>query len=85
MVGFGGFGLGRLSNAEADSPKISVIPGEAEDKAILVVASINGTKFFYPWCSGVSIIKESNLIRFENAEKAVESGYALAKNCKGLE
>ncbi len=50
----------------------------------LYVASKNGTKYHYPWCSGAQTIKEENKIWFSSKEEAEKSGYSPAANCKGL-
>ncbi len=49
-----------------------------------IVASKNGTKYHFPWCSGVKRIKEENKIWFNNEQEAREAGYTPAANCKGL-
>lgn len=49
-----------------------------------VVASKNGTKYHYPWCSGAKKIGEQNKITFPSIEKARGAGYLPASNCKGL-
>lgn len=54
----------------------------AEEK--LYVASKNGTKYHYPWCSGAQNIKEENKIWFSAKEEAEKAGYSPAANCKGL-
>lgn len=50
----------------------------------LYVASKSGTKYHYPWCPGALNIKEENKIWFSSKEEAEKSGYAPARNCKGL-
>ena len=49
-----------------------------------VVASKNGTKYHYPWCSGAKSINEANKIYFASIEEAKKAGYEPASNCKGL-
>ncbi len=49
-----------------------------------IVASKNGTKYHFPWCSGAKNIKEENKIWFNNEEEAKAAGYSPASNCKGL-
>lgn len=49
-----------------------------------VVGSRQGTKYHYPWCSGVARIKEGNRVWFDSIEAARAAGYAPATNCKGL-
>lgn len=53
-------------------------------KEKLFVASKNGTKYHYPWCSGAQSIKEENKIWFDTKEEAEKAGYTPASNCKGL-
>lgn len=48
------------------------------------VASKNGSKYHFPWCSGAQRIKESNKIWFNSREEAESEGYTPAANCKGL-
>lgn len=48
------------------------------------VASKNGTKYYFPWCSGATRIKEENKIWFQTADKAKKAGYQPATTCKGL-
>jgi len=50
-----------------------------------IVASKNGSKYHYPWCSGAQRIKDSNKIWFSSPKEAKSAGYTPAKNCKGLE
>jgi len=102
LVGFGSFGLGRLSAAYEDKPEalffaqfraISVA-ATAEDegttdsheaaKSGSFVASRNGSKYHFPWCSGAQSIKPENAVWFESEEAARAAGYAPAANCKGL-
>ncbi|MCK5095931.1 MAG: hypothetical protein KAR24_01100 [Candidatus Pacebacteria bacterium] len=49
-----------------------------------LVASKNGTKYHFPWCSGAQRIKEENEIWFNNEQEARKAGYTPAANCKGL-
>lgn len=48
------------------------------------VASVNGTKYHFPWCSGAGRIKEENKRVFHSRAEAQEAGYTPAANCKGL-
>lgn len=50
----------------------------------MLVASKNGTKYYFPWCSGVSKINESNKIWFDSYESAQKSGLTPAANCPNL-
>ncbi len=49
-----------------------------------VVASKNGSKYHFPWCSGAKSINEANKIWFNSPEDARKAGYTPASNCKGL-
>ncbi len=49
-----------------------------------VVASKNGTKYYFPWCGSASRIKPENQIKFASVELAIKAGYTPAGNCKGL-
>lgn len=49
-----------------------------------VVASKNGTTFYYPWCSGRNRIKPENERWFGNPTEALKYGLKPAKNCLGL-
>jgi len=49
-----------------------------------IVASKNGTKYHFPWCSGAQQMKEENKIWFNNEQEARKAGYEPASNCKGL-
>lgn len=48
------------------------------------VASKSGTKYYFPWCGGVSNIKEVNKIWFSSEVEAKKAGYTPAANCAGL-
>lgn len=103
LVGFAGFGLGRLSIMEEGRVPVSVHYGEGATAAViesisdsteieapatadggLLVASKNGSKYHYPWCSGAQRMKEENKIWFDSAQEAEKAGYTPATNCKGL-
>lgn len=59
--------------------------GIEEDEKVVddrIVASKNGSKYYYPACSGISRIKNKNRVFFNNSESAERGGYELAKNCK---
>ena len=49
-----------------------------------VVASKSGTKYYYPWCSGVSRIKEENKVWYKTIDEAKAVGLTPASNCTGL-
>lgn len=46
-----------------------------------VVASRNGTRYYYLHCTGVSRINEDNRIFFKSSHYARFSGYTRAANC----
>jgi hypothetical protein len=50
-----------------------------EEKSI--VASKNGTKYYYTWCSGVNRIKDENRVYFSTTVEAEERGLEPAKSC----
>jgi len=97
LVGFGGFGLGRLSKIAEDKTPVYVqkesarfegVGGasinEANEKARQFVASVKGAKYHLPWCSSASRIKEENKVWFATVEDAESAGYTPAGNCPGL-
>jgi len=96
LVGLISFGLGRLSAISEKKTPITVenltgatVMGAAvmdrpEQAEKLYVASKNGTKYHYPWCSGAQRILEENTIWFPTKEEAEAAGYTPAANCKGL-
>ena len=49
-----------------------------------VIASKNGTKYYYPWCGGAKMIKPENQVSFASVALARSAGYSPAGNCKGL-
>lgn len=49
-----------------------------------IVASKNGTKYYFPWCSGASRIADTNKIWFNSEAEARSRGLQPAANCKGL-
>lgn len=96
LVAFGSFGLGRLSKIEgsktpvrfenmpeATAEKVRPFPGTSEAGTQLV-ASKNGTKYYYSWCSGVGKISPANLVHFASKEEAEARGYTASATCKGL-
>ena len=63
----------------APAPAPSTLPAGGQ-----VVASKNGTKYYFPWCGGAARLSEATKIWFASAEEAQAHGYAPALNCKGL-
>lgn len=97
LVGTTSFGLGKLSAYEKNKKPIEIIKTEhillndnkknttsSEKSGGEVVASKTGTKYYYPWCSGVSRIKEENKLWFETIDQARSVGLLPASNCVGL-
>ena len=74
---FGIFGSTTLGSNNQSSGSDNLQDGE-------VVASKNGTKYHFPWCSGALSISSANKIIFKSAEEARLAGYLPASNCKGL-
>jgi hypothetical protein len=100
FVGTASFGLGKLSSFERQKTPISILKTKEymlstaleslPEKNIehntqgMLVASKSGTKYYYPWCSGASRIKEENKIWFNSIEEARAKGLTPASNCTGL-
>lgn len=96
LTGTLGFGLGRLSRIEsAREPVRITTPGAAAIGAVETVAKLdaksisgsyiasrNGTKYYRPWCGGVSRIKEENKVYFATKEEAEQAGLTPAANCQ---
>lgn len=90
LVGFGSFGLGRLSMLEKVRPPVSI--GQSAMTANvrtmnaggMYVASRSGSTYNYPWCAGAAKIAPQNQVWFDSVEAAKKAGYRPAKNCKGL-
>src|SRR3989344_4759192 len=49
-----------------------------------VIGSKNGTRYYFPWCGTVKMIKPENQVKFASIEEARKAGYVPAANCKGL-
>ena len=49
-----------------------------------IVASRNGTKYYFTWCTGASRIAEKNRVYFATAALAEVKGLSKAANCPGL-
>jgi len=52
------------------------------DETWYIMASKNGTKYYYQNCSGINRIKKENRVYFDDYKGAEKEGYQLAKNCK---
>jgi len=68
---------------KSDAVSASAINSNA-DLSGKVVASKNGAKYHFPWCSGAKNITEANKIFFDSKEQAEQAGYSKASNCKDL-
>lgn len=75
--------LGASAQAAAGEPE-QALPEPTLNAGGQYVASKNGTKYYLPWCGGVSRIKEENKVWFSSKEEAEAKGYAPAANCKGI-
>lgn len=87
LVALISFGLGRLSvTHDQTSPPTLSQAASTSPVAIggSIVASRNGTAYYFPWCAGVSHISEGNKVWFQTKSEAQRAGYHPAKNCKGL-
>ena len=97
LVGLAGFGLGKLSRNEElpvrieyvqqdlTSEKTQSIPSaETVPPSQLgtIIASKNGTKYYFPNCRGVGNIKDENKVFFQTEEEAISAGYSKASGCK---
>lgn len=93
LVAVTSFGLGRLAERSYTNTNASVTPDAA---AVIfsepatqpqspVVASRNGTKYHFPWCSGAARILPENTVYFDSAADAQAAGYEPAANCPDLE
>jgi hypothetical protein len=68
---------------DSTSPSYEKTTGVSQSSA-QVVASQNGSKYYFPWCASAAKIKESNKVFFASAAAAEAAGYTPAANCKGL-
>jgi len=67
-----------------DTEKGSKVAGEIASggNSQTILASKNGTKYYFTWCSGVSRIKEENKIWFANEQEAQMRGLTKSSTCK---
>lgn len=96
LVAFGSFGLGRLSKIEGSKTPVRFenIPETTTEKIkpfsganmtdTQLVASKNGTKYYYSWCTGVAKITDANRVYFSSKTEAEARGYTPSATCKGL-
>src|SRR3989344_5830752 len=91
LVAFSSFYLGRASSGLgpgvitienvvdlASTTTSAVTKAEAKGS---IVASKNGVRYYYSWCSGVSRLSEKNKIYFASAKEAESFGLTIAANC----
>lgn len=83
------FGLGYLTGTDASSQRSGSAlgapsPAASTTSGQLVVASKNGTKYYFPWCAGAERISEAHKVWFTSAAYARAAGYAPSANCAGL-
>ncbi len=93
LVGLAGFGLGRLYE-ETPSPVTIQYSNKSSNDTLLsadqknqtdagkIIASKNGTKYYFSDCRGVGNIKEENKIYFQSEEDAIAAGLTKASGCK---
>lgn len=81
------FGLGIFSTFLDQKSPVIILKNYGEVPSdvvkIEIVASKSGTKYYYPWCSGINRIKPENKVYFTSHTEAINKGYSRAKNCPG--
>lgn len=75
--------VGSIFLEDFKTPPVNIVIPEATSS--ILVASKNGSKYHFPWCSGALRIREENKLVFGSREEALEAGYTPASNCKGLD
>lgn len=90
-LGFFIYGIGMLLTLENKHAPVRIEvrdmgerSGAIDGQLGLLIGSINGSKYHFPWCSGAQRIKEENKIWFDSVEAARAVGYTPAGNCPGL-
>lgn len=83
------FSLGYLAAKDEYKEEVRIdtsamVSATTEEGERVYVASVTGTKYHFPWCSGAQRIKEENQIWFSSKEDAELAGYEPATNCPGL-
>lgn len=98
LTATGSFALGRLSAIEDGKRPVEIkydfwemgkgsnfeILSQMDKKLGAVIASVNGSVYHLPWCSGARTIKSENIVVFDSRDDAEKAGYSPAKNCRGL-
>lgn len=59
----------------------NIMINDSQSDLTKVIASKNGTKYYYSWCGGISRISEQNKVTFSSAKEAESAGYSIAANC----
>lgn len=83
------FALGRFSvryqeNGVPNQPVQTGTVIDATQPEKPFVASVNGTRYYFTWCSGVERISEENKVYFRTRADAEEAGYTKSKTCNDL-
>ena len=81
------FSLGYLAGRDGKDEEVRITNGievleEVGEQNF--VASVSGSKYHLPWCSGAQRIKEENKLWFSTKENAELAGYEPASNCPGI-
>ena len=96
LVASSSFALGRLSILEQSRESVRIeyvnqtaLTSTSTESSTLpasggVVASKNGSVYYFPWCSGATKIAEVNKITFTSELLAKNAGLRPAANCKGM-
>lgn len=61
---------------------VTVAPETLPGRGGEVVASKNGTRYYYPWCGGAARLSATTRISFASASAAEAAGYTLAAGCE---
>lgn len=96
LIALASFGIGRLSVLYEVKEPLRIEYPEGQGAAVTsaavditaengsYVASLSGSRYHLPWCSGAQNIKEENKIWFATKEEAEIAGYTPATNCPGI-
>ena len=90
------FGLGILTEREQGKGSAFAAPEAAKAAPAAAVAAVatsspsggavlasrNGTRYYFPQCSGASRISEANKVWFASEAEAKAKGYTLASGCR---
>lgn len=96
LIAVTAFGLGRQSilsstvSATDNEPErrvelvqpAAIIESFESTAAEEVVASKNGTRYYYPHCPGIERINDENKVTFTSVATAEAAGYTLALQCE---